>query len=64
MRAFLVMRSRFAEDQLALAVSRGVTQYVVLGRRSWILFAYAIRTGTCAYSKWTIRPRRRGNASA
>jgi methyltransferase (TIGR00027 family) len=31
MRAFLVMRSRYAEDQLALAVSRGVTQYVVLG---------------------------------
>jgi methyltransferase (TIGR00027 family) len=31
MRAFLVMRSRYAEDQLALAVSRGVRQYVVLG---------------------------------
>jgi len=31
MRAFLVMRSRYAEDQLALAVARGVTQYVVLG---------------------------------
>lgn len=31
MRAFLVMRSRYAEDQLALAVERGVTQYVVLG---------------------------------
>jgi methyltransferase (TIGR00027 family) len=31
MRAFLVMRSRYAEDQLALAVSRGVMQYVVLG---------------------------------
>ena len=31
MRAFLVMRSRYAEDQLALAVGRGVRQYVVLG---------------------------------
>jgi methyltransferase (TIGR00027 family) len=31
MRAFLVMRSRYAEDQLALAAARGVTQYVVLG---------------------------------
>ena len=31
MRAFLVMRSRYAEDQLAQAVARGVTQYVVLG---------------------------------
>jgi len=31
LRAFLVMRSRYAEDQLALAVARGVRQYVVLG---------------------------------
>ena len=31
MRAFLVMRSRFAEDELARAFSRGVRQYVVLG---------------------------------
>ena len=31
MRAFLVMRSRFAEDELALAYRRGVRQYVVLG---------------------------------
>ncbi len=31
MRAFLVMRSRFAEDELARAVARGVRQYVVLG---------------------------------
>jgi methyltransferase (TIGR00027 family) len=30
-RAFLVMRSRFAEDELARAVQRGVRQYVVLG---------------------------------
>jgi methyltransferase (TIGR00027 family) len=31
MRAFLVMRSRYAEDELARAVARGVDQYVVLG---------------------------------
>ena len=31
MRAFLVMRSRFAEDELARAVRDGVQQYVVLG---------------------------------
>lgn len=31
MRAFVVARSRYAEDQLADAVTRGVRQYVVLG---------------------------------
>ena len=31
LRAFLVVRSRFAEDELANAVARGVTQYVLLG---------------------------------
>jgi methyltransferase (TIGR00027 family) len=31
MRAFLVMRSRYAEDQLAEAHARGTRQYVVLG---------------------------------
>ena len=31
MRAFLVMRSRYAEDELARAVADGVQQYVVLG---------------------------------
>jgi len=31
LRAFLVARSRYAEDQLAEAVARGVKQYVVLG---------------------------------
>jgi methyltransferase (TIGR00027 family) len=31
MRAFMVARSRFAEDELARAVGRGATQYVVLG---------------------------------
>lgn len=31
MRAFLVMRSRYAEHELALAYAQGVRQYVVLG---------------------------------
>ncbi len=31
LRAFLVVRSRYAEDQLAAAVARGVDQYVLLG---------------------------------
>jgi len=31
LRAFMVVRSRYAEEQLATAVSRGVKQYVVLG---------------------------------
>ncbi len=31
LRAFLVARSRYAEDTLALAIQRGVTQYVLLG---------------------------------
>jgi methyltransferase (TIGR00027 family) len=31
MRAFMVVRSRYAEDQLAAAVANGVRQYVVLG---------------------------------
>jgi methyltransferase (TIGR00027 family) len=31
LRAFLVVRSRYGEDQLARAVARGVRQYVVLG---------------------------------
>ena len=31
MRAYLVARSRYAEDNLALAVANGVTQYVLLG---------------------------------
>ena len=30
-RAFMVVRSRFAEDELARAVGRGVQQYVILG---------------------------------
>jgi methyltransferase (TIGR00027 family) len=30
-RAFMAARSRFVEDQLALAVARGISQYVILG---------------------------------
>jgi methyltransferase (TIGR00027 family) len=39
LRAFFVMRSRFAEDALAAAVERGVRQYVVLGA-GFDTFAY------------------------
>lgn len=31
LRAFMVARSRFAEDELARAIDRGATQYVILG---------------------------------
>jgi len=31
MRAFMAVRARFAEDELAFAVRRGVTQFVILG---------------------------------
>lgn len=31
LRAFVAMRSRYAEDELALGVQRGVSQYVILG---------------------------------
>jgi methyltransferase (TIGR00027 family) len=30
-RSLIVMRSRFAEDELAAAIDRGITQYVILG---------------------------------
>jgi methyltransferase (TIGR00027 family) len=39
LRAFFVMRSRFAEDELAIAVGKGVRQYVVLGA-GFDTFAY------------------------
>jgi len=31
LRAFITLRSRYAEDQLALAIQRGLQQYVILG---------------------------------
>jgi methyltransferase (TIGR00027 family) len=42
LRAFIAMRSRFAEDGLAAAVSRGVHQYVLLGAG---LDTFAYRAG-------------------
>jgi len=39
LRAHVVVRSRYAEDQLALAVARGVRQYLILGA-GWDTFAY------------------------
>ena len=39
LRAFFVMRSRFAEDELRAAVGRGVRQYVILGA-GFDTFAY------------------------
>jgi len=33
LRAFIVLRSRYAEDELARAIQRGVRQYVILGAR-------------------------------
>jgi len=34
LRAHVVLRSRFTEDRLAAAVSRGITQYIILGQAS------------------------------
>jgi methyltransferase (TIGR00027 family) len=42
MRATVLLRSRYAEDQLASAVARGVSQYVILGSR-FDSFAYRHR---------------------
>jgi methyltransferase (TIGR00027 family) len=39
LRAFLVVRSRIAEDEVAAAVARGVTQYVIVGA-GYDTFAY------------------------
>ena len=42
MRSTVLLRSRYAEDQLASAVARGVSQYVILGSR-FDSFAYRNR---------------------
>ena len=66
-RAFLAVRSRYAEDQLARAVERGVRQYVVLGAgldtfayrnplRSW---APCLRSGSSGDTGVEARPPRR-----
>jgi O-methyltransferase involved in polyketide biosynthesis len=44
-RAFIAVRSRRAEDELARAIARGVTQYVVLGAG---LDTFAYRTSHAA----------------
>jgi len=47
LRAHLVLRSRFAEDRLAAALGRGVTQYVILGAG---LDTFALRQPAWAHS--------------
>ena len=62
MRAFMVARSRYAEDQLAAAVAKGVRQYVVLGAGTGdrrLLTAIPLRICVCL--KWTIRRHRPGS---
>jgi methyltransferase (TIGR00027 family) len=49
LRAFLAARSRFAEDELARAVARGVRQYVVLGAG---LDTFAYRNPHAALGLW------------
>jgi methyltransferase (TIGR00027 family) len=44
LRAFMAVRSRYAEDQLARAVGAGVRQYVVLGAG---LDTFAYRNPSC-----------------
>lgn len=52
-RAFLVARSRFAEDQLAAALARGVRQYVVLGA-GMDTFAYRNPHAAAALRVWEV----------
>jgi O-methyltransferase involved in polyketide biosynthesis len=59
-RAFMVARSRYAEDELARAVAEGVSQYVVLGAGS-ILSPTAIRIPSCGCLRWTILLPRSGS---
>ena len=61
LRAFIVARSRFAEDHLAEAVASGVKQYVVLGA-GWIRLPVATRLPMSGCLRWTIRPLRTGSA--
>ena len=62
LRAFFVMRSRFAEDALASAVADGVRQYVVLGA-GFDTFAYRNPFPGCASSR-SIIPRRRPSSGS
>ncbi len=58
------LRSRFAEDQLALAVARGARQYVILGAG---LDTFAYRNPypekRSAFSKLITRPHKNGSAN-
>jgi methyltransferase (TIGR00027 family) len=47
LRAHVVLRSRFAEDRLAAAVHRGVTQYVILGAG---FDTFILRQPPCAHA--------------
>jgi methyltransferase (TIGR00027 family) len=64
LRAFLAVRSRYAEEQLASAVARGVRQYVLLGA-GLDTFAYRnpFRGPASASSKSIIPPRKPGSAN-
>jgi O-methyltransferase involved in polyketide biosynthesis len=62
-RAFMAVRSRYVEDQLADAVAQGVTQYVVLGA-GLDTFAYRNPFPGCGCSRWTFRLRRSGSGDA
>ena len=53
LRAFLVARSRFAEDQLAQSLARGVRQYVVLGA-GMDTFAYRNPHPATALRVWEV----------
>jgi len=49
LRAFMAVRSRFAEDELALAIERGAKQYVILGAG---LDTFAYRNPYSAQALW------------
>ena len=59
-RAFMAVRSRYAEDRLAEAVAQGVTQYVVLAQ-GWTPLPIAIHFPRCGSSRWIFPPRRSGS---
>ena len=65
LRAFVAVRSRFAEDELAKAIQRGVRQYVVLGAG---LDTFAFRNPYPASElhvlRWITLPLRPGNESS
>jgi O-methyltransferase involved in polyketide biosynthesis len=62
LRAFVVARSRYAEDLLAAAVGRGVTQYVVLGA-GLDTFAHRNPHASLRSLRWTTPRPRSGSGS-